>query len=356
MLQSKIAGIGYYVPEKVVTNQELTQYMDTSDEWIQERTGIKERRYAQKHKETTSTLGAKAATIAIERAGISKEDIDFIVFATLSPDYYFPGSGVLLQRELGITKTEIGAVDIRNQCTGFIYGLSIADQFIKTGMYKNVLVVGAEMHSMGLEFSTKGRNVTVIFGDGAGAVVLQPTEDKNKGVLTTKLHSDGTYAEKLALINPGSHGGYHFDKLGEPRDYGYPNPEIPGEIYLTQGMIDNNQIYPEMEGQFVFKLAVTKFPEVINEALTATGLSVSDINMLIPHQANLRISQFVQRMLKLEDHQVYNNIQKYGNTTAASIPIALCEAWESGKIKEGDLVCLAAFGSGFTWGSALIRW
>ena len=355
MLQSRIAGIGHYVPEKVVTNDDLTKVMDTSDEWIRERTGIQERRYGKKHEETTTTMGAKAAEIAIERAGITKEDIDFIIFATLSPDYYFPGCGVLLQRELGITKTEIGALDIRNQCSGFIYGLSIADQFVKTGMYKNILMVGSEMHSMGLEFSTKGRNVTVIFGDGAGAVVVQPTEEKDKGVLTTHLHSDGTYAEKLAFINPGSHGGYHFDKMGIETDFGFSDAEY-GEIFINHHMIDSHQIYPNMEGQFVFKLAVQKFPEVIQEALTKTGLGVEDIDMLIPHQANLRISQFVQKRLGLPNEKVWNNIQKYGNTTAASIPIALCEAYEAGAVKEGDLVCLAAFGSGFTWGSALIRW
>ncbi len=354
MLRTKIAGIGHYVPEKVVTNNDLTRVMDTSDEWIQERTGIKERRYGTKHKETTSTMGTRAAEIAIERAGIQKEDIDFIIFATLSPDYYFPGCGVLLQRELGITKTEIGALDIRNQCSGFVYGLSIADQFIKSGMYKNVLLVGAEMHSMGLEFTTKGRNVTVIFGDGAGAVVLQPTEEEGKGVLTTKLHSDGTYAEKLAFISPGSHGGYHHDKMGLDTDFGFGDEEF-GEIFLNHHMIDNNMHYPNMEGQFVFKLAVQKFPEVIMEALTEAGLTPADIDMLVPHQANLRISQFVQKRMGLRDDQVWNNIQKYGNTTAASIPIALCEAWEAGAVKEGDLVCLAAFGSGFTWGSALIR-
>ncbi len=356
MLNSKIAGIGYYVPKKVVTNDDLTKVMDTSDEWIQERTGIKQRRYAEKHKETTATLGAAAARIAIERAGITAEEVDFIIFATLSPDYYFPGSGVLLQRELGITKTEIGALDIRNQCSGFIYGLSIADQFVKTGMYKNILLVGSEMHSMGLDFSTKGRNVTVIFGDGAGAAVIQPTEEAGKGVLTTKLHSDGTYAEKLAFISPGSHGGYHANKLGLEDRFGFDNDIEFGEIFATQKMMDERQLYPEMEGQFVFKLAVTKFPEVINEALTEVNLTSDAIDMLIPHQANLRISQFVAKRMGLSDDKVYNNIQKYGNTTAASIPIALCEAWEAGKIKEGDLVCLAAFGSGFTWGSALIRW
>ncbi len=355
MVHSKIGGIGYYVPERIVTNRDLEKVMDTSDEWIQERTGIQERRYGKKHEETTTTMGARAAEIAIERAGISKEDVDFIIFATLSPDYYFPGCGVLLQRELGITGTEIGALDIRNQCSGFIYGLSIADQFVKTGMYKNVLLVGSEMHSMGLDFSTRGRNVTVIFGDGAGAVLVQATEEENKGILTTKLHSDGTYAEKLAFINPGAHGGYHFEKMGEEVDFGYTDAEY-GEMFITQHMIDEAQIFPNMEGQFVFKMAVQKFPEVIMEALQETGLSTGDIDLFVPHQANLRISQFVQRKLGLQDSQVWNNIQRFGNTTAASIPVALCEAYEAGAVKEGDLVCLAAFGSGFTWGSALIRW
>lgn len=352
MKRTKIAGIGYYVPEQIVSNNDLTKYMDTSDEWIQERTGIKTRRYAKKHEETTSTLGAKAARIAIERAGIDKEDVDFIIFATLSPDYYFPGAGVLLQRELEITKTEVGALDIRNQCTGFIYGLSVADQFIKSGMYKNILLVGAEMHSMGLDFSTEGRGVTVIFGDGAGAVILQPTEDEGKGVLTTHLHSNGTHAEELAMINPGSHGGHHLGR----EQYGFPPESEPGGLFVTQKMVDDGLLFPNMNGQLVFKHAVVKFKEVIEEALEATGFSASDIDMLVPHQANLRISQFIQRKLQLPDEKIFNNIQKYGNTTAASIPIALCEAWEKGLVNDGDLVCLAAFGSGFTWGSALIRW
>jgi len=351
MMRTKIAGIGHYVPEKRISNQDLTQYMDTSDEWIQERTGIQERRYAENHKETTTTLGTRAAEIAIEKAGIDKNDIDFIIFATLSADYFFPGCGVLLQRELGITKTEIGALDIRNQCSGFIYGLSVADQFIKSGMYKNILLVGAEMHSMGLDFSTEGRGVTVIFGDGAGAVVLQPTLEEGKGVLTTHLHSDGTHAEELAMINPGSHGGYH----GNKEKYGFKEDDHPGGIFATQTMLDDNLFAPNMNGQLVFKKAVQKFPEVIHEALKATNLNTTDIDLLIPHQANLRISAFVQKSLGLEDHQVFNNIQKYGNTTAASIPIALSEAMKEGKVKENDLLCLAAFGSGFTWGSALIR-
>lgn len=357
MFKSKIAGIGHYLPERVVTNHELARFMDTSDEWIQERTGIRERRYGRKHEETTTSMGAAAARIACERAGITPDEVDFIIFATLSPDYYFPGCGVLMQRELGITGREAAALDIRNQCSGFLYGLSVADQFVKTGMYRNVLVVGAEMHSMGLDFSSRGRNVTVIFGDGAGAVVLQPTEDQDRGILTTKLHSDGTYAEKLAFINPGAHGGYHALKAGENTDaLGYPPPDTYGEIFITPKMVEDGLIFPNMEGQFVFKMAVQKFPEVIHEALNEVGLTTADISMLIPHQANLRISQFVQRQLGLRDDQVWNNIQHYGNTTAASVPIALCEAWEAGKIKAGDLVCLAAFGSGFTWGSALIRW
>ena len=352
MIRSRITGIGHYVPEMVVENAELEKYMETSDEWIQERTGIKERRFGVRHEETSTTLGAKAAIAAIADAGIDKNEINFIIFATLSPDYYFPGCGVLLQRELGITSTEIGALDIRNQCSGFIYGLSVADQFIKSGMYKNILLVGAEMHSMGLDFTTRGRGVSVIFGDGGGAVVLQATEEEGKGILTTKLHSNGTYAEELALINPGSHGGYHGDK----EKYGFKEDSPYGGVFVTEKMYEDALFYPYMNGQLVFKNAVRKFPEVIIEALNSQELTTADIDLLIPHQANLRISQFVQRTLGLEDRQVKNNIQKYGNTTAASIPIALSEAKQEGRVNDNDLICLAAFGSGFTWGSALIRW
>ncbi len=350
MPNSKIAGIGFYVPEKAVSNFDLMEHMDTNDEWIRERTGIVERRYGVKHEETSTTMGVEAAKIAIQRAGITNEDVDFIIFATLSPDYYFPGCGVLLQREMGMQG--IGALDIRNQCSGFIYGLSIADQFVKSGMYKNILLVGAEFHSAGLDYTTRGRNVTVIFGDGAGAAVIQPTEEKDKGILTTHLHADGTYAEQLAYINPGCHGGKWLGKKG----FGYGDEEQLGGMFITQHMVDNELLFPNMNGPAVFKFAVTKFPEVINEALETTGYTKEDIDMFIPHQANLRISQFVQKKLGLPDEKIWNNIQKYGNTTAASIPIALCEALEAGKVKDGDLVCLAAFGSGFTWGSALIRW
>jgi 3-oxoacyl-[acyl-carrier-protein] synthase III len=352
MRNSRIAGIGHYVPERVVTNDELSKLMDTTDEWIQERTGIKERRYGKKHYETATTMGARASEIAIERAGIQKEDVDFIIFATLSPDYYFPGCGVLLQRELGMANQETGCLDIRNQCSGFVYALSIADQFVKTGMYSNVLVVGSEMHSMGLDFSDNGRNVTVIFGDGAGAAIVQPSNETGQGILSARLHANGTSAEELSFINPGAHGGYH----GGRDLYDYPPEESYGGIFVTQKMVDEGHLYPHMNGQFVFKMAVQKFPEVIMEVLESQGLGPGDLDMLIPHQANLRISQFVQKKLGLSDDQVYNNIQKYGNTTAASIPIALSEAWEAGKIKSGDLVCLAAFGSGFTWGSVLMRW
>ncbi|WP_406824274.1 3-oxoacyl-ACP synthase III family protein [Pedobacter sp. KACC 23697] len=348
MHQSKIAGIGYYVPKNVYTNDDLSRFMDTNDAWIQERTGIKERRFADRNEETTTTMGIEAAKIAIERAGITAKEVDFIVFATLSPDYYFPGCGVLLQREMGMG--EIGALDIRNQCSGFVYALSVADQFVKTGMYKNVLVVGSEKHSFAMDFETRSRNVSVIFGDGAGAVVLQPTDEPGKGILSTHLHSDGADAEILAMYYPGSHANKWLkDKPA------YPEQELGG-LFMTNEILESGAALPYMDGPAVFKKAVVKFPEVIKEALAANHLTEKDIDMLVPHQANLRISQYVQQLLGLKDDQVFNNIQKYGNTTAASVPIALCEAWEAGKIKDGDLVCLAAFGSGFTWASALIRW
>ncbi len=335
MYNSRIAGLGYYVPDNIVTNDDLTKFMETTDEWIQERTGIKERRHIKKGEDTTTTMGVKAAKIAIERSGIDKNDIDFIVFATLSPDYYFPGPGVLVQRDLDI-KT-IGALDVRNQCSGFVYAISVADQFIKTGMYKNVLVIGSEVHSTGLDLTTRGRGVSVIFGDGAGAAVLTREEDNTKGILSTHLHSEGKYAEELALIAPGMGKRWILDILED---------DDP----------DDTSYYPHMNGQFVFKNAVVRFSEVIMEGLQKNNLSKEDIDMLIPHQANLRISQFIQKKFGLSDKQVFNNIMKYGNTTAASIPIALTEAWEAGKVKEGDTVVLAAFGSGFTWASAIIKW
>lgn len=335
MYQTKIAGVGHYVPDNVVKNADLEMIMDTSDAWIQERTGIKERRWVpQGSDDTPSVMGTKAARKAIADAGIEVSDVDFIVFATLSPDYYFPGPGVMVQEQLGLP--EIGALDVRNQCSGFIYGLSVADQFIKTGMYKNILLIGAELHSGGLDKTTRGRGVSVIFGDGAGAVVLQPTEDKSKGILTTKLHSEGKHAKELALLGPNTtHWVDAIIEENDPNDLSY---------------------YPYMNGNFVFKHAVTRFQEVIREALQEINKSSKDISLLIPHQANLRISQYIQQKMELSNQQVFNNIQKYGNTTAASIPIALSEAKAEGRLKEGDLLCLAAFGSGFTWGSALINW
>jgi 3-oxoacyl-[acyl-carrier-protein] synthase III len=347
MPRSVITGIGMYVPSHVVTNEDLTKYMDTSDAWIQERTGIKERRFAHRTEETTTTMGVEAAKMAMERAGVTAADIDFIVFATLSPDYYFPGCGVLLQRAMKMK--EVGALDVRNQCSGFIYALSVADQFIRSGMYKNILVVGSEKHSFGLDLTTRGRNVSVIFGDGAGAIVLQATEE-DRGVLSTHLHSDGSEAEVLAMYNPGTHANHWKQGLAD-----YDEAEA-AQMFMSHAMIDNAQLFPNMDGQTVFKKAVVKFPEVIMEALDQNGYKPSDLSLLVPHQANLRISQYVQHKLGLSDEQVYNNIQRYGNTTAASIPIALCEAWQEGRIRKGNLVCLAAFGSGFTWASALLKW
>tara|TARA_R110002072_G_scaffold1587_1_gene13344 strand:- start:144306 stop:145313 length:1008 start_codon:yes stop_codon:yes gene_type:complete len=335
MFTSKISGLGYYVPENVVTNDDLSKLMDTNDAWIQERTGIVERRHIKKGDgNSTSKMAVKASKIALERANLNAVDIDMIVFATLSPDMYFPGGGVEVQEMMGMRT--IPALDVRNQCSGFVYAISVADQFVKTGMYKNILVIGAENHSGGLDFTTRGRGVSVIFGDGAGAAVVSRNDSGKGGILSTHLHSEGKHKDELALQGPST---------------GYWVPEI-----IKDDPQENIPYYPVMNGQFVFKHAIVRFSEVIQEGLKANNLSVSDIDMLIPHQANLRISQFIQKKMKLPDSKVYNNIQKYGNTTAASIPIALTEAWEEGKIKEGDLVVLAAFGSGFTWGSVIIRW
>lgn len=335
LYQSKIAGLGSYVPENVVTNDDLSKLMETNDEWIQERTGIKERRHIKKGDgNSTAIMGVKAAKIALERAKIDKDDIDLIIFATLSPDYYFPGCGVQVQEMLDIHTCP--ALDVRNQCSGFVYGLSVADQFIKTGMYKNVLLIGSENHSGGLDMTTRGRGVSVIFGDGAGAAVLTRSDHNGQGILSTHLHSEGRHALELSLKGPSTM--HWVPELIEEN----PQEDIP--------------YYPYMNGQYVFKHAIQRFSEVIKEGLKENGLEVKDIDLLIPHQANLRIAQFIQQKFKLSDDQVFNNIQKYGNTTAASIPIALTEAWEQGKIKEGDNIVLAAFGSGFTWGSAVISW
>lgn len=335
MFNAKVAGLGMYVPENVVTNADLEKLIETSDEWIVERTGVEQRRHVKKGDgNSTASMGAKAAKIALERSGIASNEIDLILFATLSPDYYFPGSGVLVQEILNIPNCP--AMDIRTQCSGFVYAMSTADQFIKTGMYKNVLVIGSEYQSGGLDMTTRGRGISVIFGDGAGAAVLTRTDNNNQGIMSSHLYSEGKHAEELSMIGPNT---------------SYWVPEI-----MAANDPDDLSYYPYMNGQFVFKNAVVRFAEVINEGLEKNGWSPEDIALLIPHQANLRIAQFVQKKFGLRDDQIFNNIQSYGNTTAASIPIALTEAWENGKVKEGDKVVLAAFGSGFTWGSVMIQW
>lgn len=332
MRYSQIVGLGHHVPETIITNAQLSTMMDTTDEWITERTGIKERRWIDPKKDTVANMAAKATRMALQRAKLTEKDIEFIVFATITPDYFFPGSGVLLQRELGLDG--IGALDIRNACSGFIYALSVADQFIKSGMYKTILVVGAEIQSTAIDPTTRGRNTAVIFADGAGAAILQSSE--KPGLLSTHLHADGRYAEELYVRDPGS---------SRPREERQP-----------EQILDTTHFKLVMNGNQVFKHAVVRFMEVIQEALRANNMKKEDISLLVPHQANLRISQFIQEKMALRDDQVYNNIMRYGNTTAASIPIAMSEAWAEGRIKENDVLCLAAFGSGFTWASALIRW
>lgn len=331
MTRSAIIGTGFKVPDRVVSNDDLTQYMETSDEWIQERTGIQERRWVQPGT-TGAAMAAEASRAALGAAGVDAKEVDAIVLATLSPDHCFPGTGVFLQRELGLGT--VPALDLRAQCSGFLYGLSVADAWIRSGQYRTLLLVGVEIQSTGLDLTTEGRDMAVLFGDGAGAVVLQATEEAGRGVLSTHLHSQGEHAEILWCDASAS----------------YRHPRISAED-LAEG-----RHYPRMEGREVFKHAVQRMPEVVGEALDANGLTTSDIDLLIPHQANLRISQMVQRRLGLEDHQVFNNIQRYGNTTAATIPIALAEAVAEGRLNRGDLVCFCAFGSGLTWGSALVQW
>ncbi len=331
MPRAAIAAIGTYVPDRVVTNEELTRRMETSDEWITQRTGVKERRWVGTGQEN-SDLALEATRRALAQAEWKAEELDAIIYASLSPDHMFPGDGCFLNAKLGVPG--VPALDIRNQCSGFLYGLSIADAWIRTGQYRRILLVGSEVHSTGLDVSTRGRDVAVIFGDGAAATLLEATDDPGRGVLSTHLHADGRFARDLWTDAPGS--CYH------PR--------------VTKEMIDSTAVFPKMEGQKVFKHAIVKMPEVVREALTKNGHTTADIKVLIPHQANLRISEMVQRSLELREDQVFNNIQKYGNTTAASIPLALSEAVPARGVKRGDLVALCAFGAGFTWASALVRW
>ncbi len=331
MARSVIAALGTYVPDRVVTNRDMERWMDTSDAWIRQRSGIEERRWVAEGV-GASDLAAEAARRALERAAWKPSDIEAIVYASLSPDHMFPGDGCFLNAKLGLPG--VPALDLRNQCSGFIYGLSVADAWIRAGQYRRVLVVGAEVHSTGLDVTTRGRDVAVLFGDGAGAALLERSDDEGRGILGTWLHADGRFARELWCDAPGS--------IHHPR--------------ASREQVDSGSVYPQMDGQKVFKHAVTKMPEAVREALRAHGLAVGDLKLLVTHQANLRISEMVQRALELRDDQVFNDIQRYGNTTAASIPICLSEAVEARGVARGDLVALAAFGAGFTWASALIRW
>ena len=331
MPRTAFVSIGTYVPDRVVTNEELTRYMDTSDEWITQRTGIKERHWVEPGL-GTSEMAFRAAQRALDQAGWKAQDVEAIIFATLSTDHMFPGDGCFLNAKLGIPG--VPALDIRNQCSGFLYGLSVADAWIRGGVYKRVMLVGAETHSTGLDVSTRGRDVAVIFGDGAAVALLEATEEADRGVLAVELHADGRFAKDLWTDAPGS--------IYSPR--------------ITKEIVESEAIFPHMEGQKVFKHAIVRMPEAVKSVLAKTGLTPADIKVLVPHQANLRIAEVVQKSLGLRDDQVFNNIQKYGNTTAASIPLALSEAVPARGVQRGDLVALTAFGAGFTWGAALVRW
>ncbi len=328
--RSRILGIGTSVPKRIVTNHDLAQKMETSHEWIVERTGIEQRHWVSPG-ETGASLGAAAAKQALERANVDAKDVDMIIYATLSPDYNFPGTGVFVQRALGLK--DIPCLDIRQQCTGFIYGLSIADAYIRTGAFKNILLIGSEVHSTGLDVSTAGRDVTVLFGDGAGAVLIGRATDDKHLILSTHIHADGTEAEILWTEYPAS--------AHDPR--------------ISEAAMAERKHYPVMNGKKVFKHAVMKMPAAIMEGMITNGLKLEDIDMMIPHQANLRINQMVAQMIGMPAEKTHNTIMKFGNTTAASIPMCMNDAIEVGKLKSGDLVCLVAFGAGLTWGSAFLR-
>jgi 3-oxoacyl-[acyl-carrier-protein] synthase-3 len=331
--RTRILGVGKAVPERVVGNDDLAKVMDTTDEWIQQRTGIRERHHIAADCGATD-LGKIAAEEALAAAGIGVDQIDLLIFATLSPDIDWPACACLLGAKLGAR--HIPAFDVKNQCSGFVYSLACADAMIRAGRARHALVVGGEIHSTGLDLTTRGREVGVIFGDGAGAVVLGPSDDPRRGLLSTHLHAEGRFAEKLWLEAAASRS----------------KPRIKPEDLHG----DDPAGFPRMQGKFVFKHAVTRFPEVIREALEFNGLGIADLDVLVPHQANLRINQFVAAGLEIDESKVINNIDRYGNTTAASIPIALYEAVHDGRIRDGHVVCLAAFGAGFTWASALLRW
>ncbi len=330
MLRTEFLGTGMAVPDRVVTNDDLSTLMDTSDEWIRARTGIEQRHWVREG-ETGLDLALSASRRALAMAGLTPADIDAIVYATSTPDHFAPGNGVYLQHALGAGN--IPALDIRTQCSGFVYALSVADAWIRAGTYRTVLVVGAEVQSTGMDVSSRGRNTAVIFADGAGAAVLGATAE-DRGILGFDLHSDGSYADKLWVDTPGSM--YH--------------PRISPEHLEAQ------RHFLAMDGKDVFRHAVVRMPQSVRSVLATVGATTADVSLLIPHQANLRISEMVQKSLELRDDQVYNNIQRYGNTTAATIPIALDECVRAGRLTRGDLVVFTAFGSGFMWGSAALRW
>lgn len=333
MIRTVIKSTGRYVPPRVVTNHDLTQWMDTSDEWIRQRTGIEQRHWIPEEGGVgSSDLALEATKIALERAGWTPKDIDLIIFATLSPDIFFPGPGCLLQHKLGLNSTP--ALDIRQQCTGFLYGLTTADAYIRSGLTNKILLACAEVHSTGIDISTRGRDVAVLFGDGAGVVCLEGIEtDKDVGVLASALHANGEFAESLMI------------EVGASR----LNPRISEEL------IKEGRHWPVMDGKTIFKEAVRSLPNVSQEVLQKSGLSLEDIDLFIPHQANLRINQFFQQSMKLPEEKVFHNIQRYGNTTAASIPIALDEALEMNIIGDGSAVIFLGLGAGLTWGAVLAR-
>ncbi|HEU4406871.1 MAG TPA: beta-ketoacyl-ACP synthase III [Polyangiaceae bacterium] len=326
---STILGIGHYVPSKVVTNDDLAKVMNTSDEWIVQRTGIKERRFVEHSGIGASDLAVPATKMALEHAGLGPNDIDAIIFATLSPDHNFPGSGCFLGHKLGLGG--VPALDVRNQCTGFLYGLSVADAWVRAGVYRHVLLVGAEVHSTGIELADRGRDVAVLFGDGAGAAVVGAAPE-GRGLKSLRLHADGAGAKELWLEAPAS--AY--------------NPR------LTKEMLDEGKHFPAMNGKQVFRWATEKMPEVSRAALEEAKLSPGDVDLFVPHQANLRINQFVGQKLGIPEAKTVTNIEKYGNTTAATIPLGLSEAWREGRCGPGSNVLFAAFGSGFTWGAAVL--
>jgi 3-oxoacyl-[acyl-carrier-protein] synthase-3 len=331
MPHTRILGTGRAVPDRIVTNDELSRLMDTTDEWIRQRTGIQQRHWIVEG-ETGTGLSLTASRRALEKAGLEASALDAIIYATSAPDHFAPGNGVFLQRELGVGT--IPAIDIRTQCSGFVYALSIADAYIRSGMYRTILVIGAEVQSTGMDVSDRGRNTAVIFADGAGAAVVQASDDPaGSAILAWDLHSEGAHAEKLWVDAPGSI--YH--------------PRNQAEHLETKDFL-------AMDGKEVFRHATARMPESVGAVLAAAGRSASELKLLIPHQANLRISELVQRRLDLRDDQVYNNIERYGNTTSATIPIALDECLEAGRLQRGDLLAITAFGSGFLWGSALIRY